>query len=310
MDLKRIFAICVLASALASCQTGKAIDSVASNTQASSETNQSKQTNVPAIAPIIPSAANQSASLNDPQILPAETTIQARPLQTPIPSPSPKPFQVEQANASVQPSVSQSSNIENNSNLVALRSPDALSESLSEQASVPVIQRPRTQKTYLINGLLSAVPFIGYGFRNLHKKMPEAQLFSYISPVESSTVILPRVLREIEQAYTKDPNVSVNLIGISLGADFITIVAERLNKKNIPVNYLGIVDGTNLRPITANVVKADNLTCTFLDCTRAKARLARGNRKTIFKQKKYRSSHIPLGNNDQLHAHVIAQSRS
>ena len=33
----------------------------------------------------------------------------------------------------------------------------------------PIVE-PRTSKTYLINGLLSAVPFIGYGFRNLHKK--------------------------------------------------------------------------------------------------------------------------------------------
>lgn len=182
--------------------------------------------------------------------------------------------------------------------------------SLSPNPEFLSIAEPRTSKTYLINGLLSAVPFIGYGFRNLHKKMPNAQIHSYISPIESNAVIMPTVLREIEQAYKADPNVAINLIGISLGADFVTVLAEKLNKKNIPVNYLGIVDGTNLRPITPNVVKADNLTCTFLDCLKAKARLAKGNDRTVLVSKKFKSSHIPLGDNDELHARVIAQSDS
>lgn len=174
----------------------------------------------------------------------------------------------------------------------------------------PQPPQPRTRKTYLINGLMSAVPFIGFGFRNLHKKMPEAQIYSYLSPVESVAIIMPKVMKDIEAAYAKDPNVAINLIGISLGADFVSIVAEKLHRKNIPVNYLGIVDGTSLRPIQANVKKVDNLTCTFLDCVRGRVRLAKGNSQTIFTKKKYKSSHIPLGNNEQLHTRVIAQSRS
>lgn len=180
-----------------------------------------------------------------------------------------------------------------------------------EYAEVEVLPpHPRTQKTYLINGLMSAIPFIGYGFRNLHKKMPEAQLFSYLSPVESAGVIMPKVMNELEAAYAQDPNVSINLIGISLGADFVSIVAEKLHKKGIPVNYLGIVDGTSLRPIQSNVKKADNLTCTFIDCVKGRVRLAPGNSTTILFKKKYKSSHIPLGDNADLHAHVIEQSRS
>ena len=115
---------------------------------------------------------------------------------------------------------------------------------------------------------------------------------------------------EVEAAYRADPNIAVNLIGISLGADLITVIATRLDEKNIPVNYLGIVDGTSLKPIPDNVRKADNLTCSNLDCTRAKARLAPGNNSTVLETKIYRSSHIPLGNHDGLHARVIAQSNS
>lgn len=172
------------------------------------------------------------------------------------------------------------------------------------------LTRPRTSKTYLINGFMSAIPFIGFGFRNLHEKMPEAKLYSYLSPIESAGIIMPKVMKDIEAAYAKDPNVSINLIGISLGADFVSIVAEKLHRKNIPVNYLGIVDGTSLRPVQTNVKKVDNLTCTYLDCVRGRVRLAKGNLTTIFVKKRYKSSHIPLGNNDALHARVIAQSRS
>lgn len=197
--------------------------------------------------------------------------------------------------------------------LAALPQESPVVPSLTNPATDSLAGQPqadRPNKTYLINGLLSAVPFIGYGFRNLHEKMPEAQLFSYMGVVEGPAVIAPKIVREVEEAYRADPTVSVNLIGISLGADLITVIANRLDEKNIPVNYLGIVDGTSLKPIPDNVRKADNLTCSNIDCTRAKARLAPGNTVTVLEEKVYRSSHIPLGNNDGLHARVIAQSAS
>ena len=171
----------------------------------------------------------------------------------------------------------------------------------------PVVRGPA--KTYLINGLLSAVPFIGYGFRNLNKKMPEAKLYSYMGVVEGPAAIAPAVIKEAEAAWRADPTTRINLIGISLGADLITVIAQKLNARGVPVAYLGIVDGTNLRPIPANVAIADNLTCSYLDCTKARAKLAKGNSTTQLTRKVYRSSHIPLGDNDELHAHVIARSR-
>jgi hypothetical protein len=172
-------------------------------------------------------------------------------------------------------------------------------------AVVPMVQGP--SKTWLINGLLSAVPFIGYGFRNLSKKMPEAKLYSYMGVVEGPAVIGPTIIKEAEAAYRADPTTSINLIGISLGADLITVIADKLADKGVPVNYLGIVDGTHLQPIRSNVRKADNLTCSNLDCTRAKVKLARGNTATHLETRVYASSHIPLGNNEELHSRVMAQ---
>ena len=177
-----------------------------------------------------------------------------------------------------------------------------------EGGIAPAGQSPK--KTYLINGLLSAVPFIGYGFRNLKKKMPEAEIYSYMGVVEGPAIIAPKIVKEAEAAWRANPDTMINLIGISLGADLVTVIANELDQKGVPVNYLGIVDGTNLRPIPDNVRKADNLTCSYLDCTRARAKMAKGNTSTIFERKVYKSSHIPLGDNDQLHARVIAQSNS
>ncbi len=186
-------------------------------------------------------------------------------------------------------------------------SSDALEPSL-EGGLAPAAQSPK--KTYLINGLLSAVPFIGYGFRNLKKKMPQAKIYSYMGIVEGPAIIAPKVIADAEAAWRQNPDTMINLIGISLGADLVTVIAGELDKKGVPVNYLGIVDGTHLQPVPDNVRKADNLTCSYIDCTRARVRMAKGNTSTIFERKVYKSSHIPLGDNDQLHARVIAQSNS
>ena len=166
---------------------------------------------------------------------------------------------------------------------------------------------PRVQKTYLINGLASAVPFIGYGFTNLSKKIEGGRLFSYITPVEGSWQAAPAVMKDILAAYARNPNVEINLIGISYGANLVSRIAIKLNRKHIPVHYLGTIEGTHLKRIPPNVRTADNFTCTHLDCTRARARLARGNQITQLRSYKIKSSHIPLGNNPQMHNRVLRQ---
>lgn len=162
-------------------------------------------------------------------------------------------------------------------------------------------------KTFLINGLVSAIPFIGYGMANLKKKIDGARLFSYVSPVEGSGVIQPAILRDIRAAYKRNPNVQINLIGISYGATLVTAISARLAKDNIPVHYLGVVDGRPLTKIHNNVKRVDNFTCSFIDCIGVRLRMARGNSATEKVAFKFRSTHINLGNNKDMHNRIIQQ---
>lgn len=166
---------------------------------------------------------------------------------------------------------------------------------------------PRTRKTYLLNGLASAVPFIGYGFTNLSKKIPGSRLFSYATPLEGSTVIRSSIMRDIEVAHAIDPNVEINLIGISYGVNVATSIASELDRKGIAVHYLGTVDGPMPSKVKPNVQTADNFVCTNLDCIGAPLRLKRGNNTTQLSSFKIRSSHIPLGNDENVHNRILQQ---
>ena len=163
------------------------------------------------------------------------------------------------------------------------------------------------RKTYLINGLASAVPFIGYGFANLQKKIPGAELYSYISPVEGSTVIAPKILSDIRKAWKRNRDVEINLIGISYGANLITRMGAMLEKEGIQVSYMGVIDGLPLAPVTANVRRVDNFTCSVVGCLRDKVRLARGNNITITNAFNYMTTHIAMGDNDDVHQRILHQ---
>jgi hypothetical protein len=162
-------------------------------------------------------------------------------------------------------------------------------------------------KTWLINGLASAVPFIGYGFANLKKKIPGSELYSYMSPVEGSTVIQAKIMNEIRQAYRRNPNVEINLIGISFGANLITRMVGQLDKEGIPVSYLGVVDGLPLGTVTPNVRRVDNFYCTIPGCLADKIRLTRGNDVTIKNAFKFNTTHIALGDNEEMHRRILHQ---
>lgn len=170
--------------------------------------------------------------------------------------------------------------------------------------------RPRTRKTYLINGLASSIGNIGYGFTNLSKKIPGSELYNYASFVESSTIIRSRVTKELKAAYRADPYVEINLIGISFGANIVTIIAQELGRSKIPVNYLATLDGPAMIPIRDNVRITDNFTCTNLDCFKTNSRLSWGNKKTVKGSFKIKSSHIPLANHPQVHSRILQQINS
>jgi hypothetical protein len=162
-------------------------------------------------------------------------------------------------------------------------------------------------RTYLINGLASAVPFIGYGFANLKKKIPGSELYSYMSPVEGAGVIQPMVLADIRAAHRRNPDVEINLIGISFGANLITRMAAALQKEGIEISYMGLLDGLPLAPVTKNVRRVDNFICNTPGCLRDRVHLARGNDLTIHNFFSFRSSHIALGDNPVIHQRILHQ---
>lgn len=169
--------------------------------------------------------------------------------------------------------------------------------------------RPRRNKTYLINGLASSVESIGYGFTNLSKKIPGSVLYNYASFVESSTIIRSKVTRELKAAYRSDPDIEINLIGISFGANIVTLIAADLDRAKIPVNYLVTMEGPAMVPVHDNTRIVDNFRCTNLDCFRTKSKLAWGNKKTRYEDFKVKSSHIPLANHPAVHRRILAQIR-
>jgi len=166
---------------------------------------------------------------------------------------------------------------------------------------------PRVKKTYLINGLGSSVDTIGYGFTNLAKKIPNSTLHNYTSFVESSTLIRTKVSREIKAAYKANPNIEINLIGISFGANIVTWIAEELHRKDIPINYLATLEGPAMSRIHENVRLADNFSCTGLSCFRTSSKLSWGNKETEFSKFKIKAGHIDLANHPKVHNRVINQ---
>ena len=197
----------------------------------------------------------------------------------------------------------------NRTSRVAFASEQPAVAQVEDGSTVPSIPapKPRIKKTYLINGLASSVDSIGYGFTNLSKKIPNSKLHNYASFVESSTVIRSRVTREIKAAYKANPDIEINLIGISFGANIVTWIAQDLNRQNIPINYLATLEGPAMARIYDNVRLADNFSCTGLNCFRTTSKLAWGNKKTDFNKFQIKAGHIALANHPEVHNRVLAQ---
>jgi hypothetical protein len=172
------------------------------------------------------------------------------------------------------------------------------------QSLEPVYQH---HKTYLINGLASIMPFVGYGFNNLKNKLDNAVHYSYATPVEGRIAIQPAVLADIKREYANDPNIQINLVGISYGGNIVTSLAAQLNSAGIPVNYLGVLDGPILAAVTPNVHRVDNFVCRYPGCMGQQVRLAKGNNITLHTEFKYASSHIGLGDYQKVHDRIIGQ---
>ncbi len=222
--------------------------------------------------------------------------------------------QAETPNSEVSPfqvgSVSQQKPTIQNQPNIAFASDEPTVNQLQEiepEPFIPPPPPPRVKKTYLINGLGSSVGSIGYGFTNLAKKIPNSTLHNYTSFVESSTLIRTKVSREIKAAYAADPDIEINLIGISFGANIVTWIAEELHRKDIPINYLATLEGPAMSRIHENVRLADNFSCTGLSCFRTSSKLSWGNKETEFSKFKIKAGHIDLADHPQVHDRVLYQ---
>jgi hypothetical protein len=184
-----------------------------------------------------------------------------------------------------------------------------LAVTLVATATIGMASNQASARTYIVNGLASAVPFIGYGMNNLGKKIPGSKVFSYITSIEGNNIIKPNILKDIQARYARNPNEPINLIGISYGANMVSDIASKLAAKGIPVNYLGIIEGTSLKAIKANVRKADNFICTGPECTKRRIGKASGNTVTKIGQFTYKDGHIDLGNNKAVHSKIISGIR-
>lgn len=180
--------------------------------------------------------------------------------------------------------------------------------SFSQPASAQMLEPVKeNHRTYLVNGLASIMPFVGYGFANLQQKLDNARHYSYATPVEGRVAIQPAVMADIRRQYARDPSVKINLVGISYGGNIVTSVAAQLHDEGIPVNYLAVLDGPVLTPVTPNVHRVDNFVCRTVGCIGQKVRLAPGNNVTLHTEFTYTTTHIALGDHARVHDRITGQ---
>lgn len=147
--------------------------------------------------------------------------------------------------------------------------------------------------SYFINGLASAIPSVGYGLRNLSRKL-RGKHYSYVTPLESTVPVPAIVVADIRKRVKQNPRAKINLVGVSYGGNIATIIAQQLNLYKIRVNYLAVIDAPAPVPITKNVHRVDNFYCRRIGCIGQNVRLAWGNRDTIRQEFKIRSGHVQL----------------
>ncbi len=155
-------------------------------------------------------------------------------------------------------------------------------------------------KTYLVNGILSATP-IGYGFKNLKKKIPGASLFLMVTGIEAGS-IRNSIVADIRKRYAADPSEGFTLAGISAGADVVLQVARDVAADGIPIHYLAIVEGKG-GTLPPNVQNADNFICAKPGALCTMAVVNGANTVRID------TGHIDMGNNSTVHNRVISMAQ-
>jgi hypothetical protein len=157
--------------------------------------------------------------------------------------------------------------------------------------------------TYLVNGILSATP-IGYGFKNLKKKLPSAKLFLMVTGWEAGS-IQNSIVTDIRARHASNPDEGFSLAGISAGADVVLKVARELASDGIPIHYLGVVESSG-GSVPANVANVDNFICTGGSCSKRPLNTGPSTTMRVFRLD---DGHINLGNNPTVHGRVISMAR-
>ena len=169
--------------------------------------------------------------------------------------------------------------------------------------AVTVNAHAAQRKIYLVNGFLSAA--LGYGLRNLSKKISGERYFEFVGGIPASTK--NGIISDAARAYKKDPGTKIALVGISAGANAVTQIAAELGRLGVPVHYLGAIEGGSMTPIRSNVRLVDSFVCNGGTCSSNLAPRAAGNSQTRFRVIKLRSSHIGSADDPALHSRVISQ---
>jgi len=181
------------------------------------------------------------------------------------------------------------------------------SSALAEDLSVTRFVGPdENHYSYFINGLASAIPAVGYGLRDLSLSLG-GKHYSYVTPVESTVPIQISVIADIQKKLDTNPDAKFNLVGVSYGGNIATLIAQQLNVRKIPVNYLAVIDAPAPVSITSNVHRVDNFYCRRVGCIGQKIRLSRGNKTTIRQQFLVRENHIALSASQTVTERITGQ---
>lgn len=154
-------------------------------------------------------------------------------------------------------------------------------------------------KTYLVNGILSATA-IGYGFKNLKKKIPGASLFNMVTGLEAGG-LRKQIANDIRKRHAANPAEQFTLAGISKGADVVIGIARDVAADGIPIRYIAIVESSG-GSLPSNVQRADNFVCAKSGGLCTQRRVGGANTVPI------NTGHIDMGDHPTVHNSVIANA--
>lgn len=123
-------------------------------------------------------------------------------------------------------------------------------------------QQAKSAEVLLYNGLLSAIPGVGYGVRQIRREMEsagiEAREFAYVTPIEGSFIAWYHARHFCNLHERGELDGPVILGGHSYGGAIIAKMARSFEVCGIRVAYMFFIDTPIIWPIGQNVELIDN----------------------------------------------------